>query len=127
MYTQEALFREWVGSGNFDFLYLPQSGHGKWNVGYAFVNFVTASDLVTFMNRWSDASLTPGLDYTRKTLKFAQGTVQGLAANIVQAAKKDRSRYLDTRPIIIIGGRRVSLEAALHIIAGPHVAPRARR
>lgn len=96
-YTQEMLYQTWVGSGNFDFLYLPRSSGSIRNQGFAFINFSTEAELITFRERWEGVCLDvakPG-----KCLKFRIALVQGLHANIELHTSSSRSQLAIVIPV----------------------------
>merc|ERR1711865_708565 len=52
-YTREGLIEDLQEfRGKFDFFYLPMDLSAHSNVGYAFINFVKANDLITFYNKF---------------------------------------------------------------------------
>merc|ERR1719468_897647 len=97
MYTQEMLSQEWKESGEFNFLYLPRTGSGRFNLSYAFINFVTEADALKFKNLWQKKRLAHFS--CKKPLNISLAEVQGLEANLEQFNKK-RARA-ECQPTII--------------------------
>eukprot|EP00405_Crypthecodinium_cohnii_P021865 CAMPEP_0206465952 /NCGR_PEP_ID=MMETSP0324_2-20121206/28154_1 /ASSEMBLY_ACC=CAM_ASM_000836 /TAXON_ID=2866 /ORGANISM="Crypthecodinium cohnii, Strain Seligo" /LENGTH=290 /DNA_ID=CAMNT_0053938945 /DNA_START=17 /DNA_END=890 /DNA_ORIENTATION=+ len=112
-YTQEMLVDEWAPTNNFDFLYLPRSGAGQSNLGYAFINFPTEDEALAFKNAWHKKGLADSV--SRKIMNISAADIQGLRANLMQLKKK-RARCLDARqchPVIVQDGQRITLADAL--------------
>lgn len=86
MYTQELLLEEWPNDGTYDFLYLPRSGAGRWNLSYAFINFVSEAYAVKFKDQWQKKRLANFS--SKKPLNISFAEVQGLEANLAQLKKK---------------------------------------
>eukprot|EP00405_Crypthecodinium_cohnii_P036513 CAMPEP_0206548938 /NCGR_PEP_ID=MMETSP0325_2-20121206/14172_1 /ASSEMBLY_ACC=CAM_ASM_000347 /TAXON_ID=2866 /ORGANISM="Crypthecodinium cohnii, Strain Seligo" /LENGTH=316 /DNA_ID=CAMNT_0054048495 /DNA_START=108 /DNA_END=1058 /DNA_ORIENTATION=- len=116
--SQDRVVKEMDLEGKIDFLYLPRSGAGQTNLGYAFINFVNDEFALQFQEQWHKQRL-PDCP-TRKSLNISFATIQGLRANVMQVKKK-RRRCLEVRqchPIIMMHGRQVSLDEALDIYNG---------
>lgn len=86
MYTQEMLIEEWPNDGSYDFLYLPRSGAGRWNLSYAFINFESEAQAVKFKAQWQKKRLAHFS--AKKPLNISFAEVQGLEANLAQLKKK---------------------------------------
>jgi len=92
LYTQEMLLEEWPSDGSWDFLYLPRSnsGAGRFNLTYAFINFASEAHAVAFKEQWHKkrlASLS-----SKKALNISFAEVQGFEANLAQLKNK-RTRW----------------------------------
>jgi len=85
LYTQELLLKEWSHEGIYDFLYLP-AGEGRWNLSYAFINFVSEEKAVAFKTQWQKKRLASFS--AKKPLNISFAEVQGLEANLAQLKKK---------------------------------------
>lgn len=70
-------------AGTFDFLYLPVRGHHSSNLGYAFINFRSATTVAPFMFAFNGVafSMVSGIR-TEKVIEIRPARVQGLAGNI---------------------------------------------
>jgi RNA recognition motif-containing protein len=80
--TQEDLIEEIREVTHFfNFVYLPQSNSGRGNVGYAFVNFTTQEDALSFMEVFQGHSFSqfPSSD---KCADVALAVLQGFKANV---------------------------------------------
>ena len=53
------LLRHWPNRCTYDFLYLPGSAEGEQNLGYAFINFVSAAHAEAFKDAWQKKRLPP--------------------------------------------------------------------
>eukprot|EP00918_Siedleckia_nematoides_P095644 GHVU01209911.1.p1 GENE.GHVU01209911.1~~GHVU01209911.1.p1 ORF type:complete len:350 (-),score=48.09 GHVU01209911.1:964-2013(-) len=89
-YTQTMLLHEVDGkddkrdgfSGLYDFFYIPIDFRNKCNVGYAFINFITAHYASIFFEKFNGYKLN-GFR-SSKVCEVSWGRVQGLAANVEQ-------------------------------------------
>jgi len=86
MYTQEMLLHEWPNDGSYDFLYLPRSGAGRFNLSYAFINFVSEAQAEEFRTKWQKKRLA--FYSSKKALNISYAEVQGREANLAQLKKK---------------------------------------
>lgn len=112
MYTQEMLAEEWQDYG-FDFIYLPRSCNGHWNVGYAFVNFLSADAAYAFRRRWHKVGLARSTN--KKILNISCAEVQGLRPNLLTIVKRYRTgrSAAQCEPLVLLEGVRVSFAEAL--------------
>lgn len=100
LYTQELLIQEWPQDGSWDFLYLPRSnsGAGRFNLTYAFINFVSEAYAVEFKARWHKKRLA--CFSSKKALNMSFAEVQGLEANLDQLQRK-RVR-MQSQPVVAL-------------------------
>lgn len=109
-YSQEMLMEEWPMDGSYDLLYMPRSSGGKTNLGYVFINFVTEERARAFRARWHSRILSrfPG----QKSLGVSLADAQGFEATVAQLKAKPvgRMRTRKCLPVLMMGGRLVSLE-----------------
>jgi hypothetical protein len=85
-YTQEALMDEinaFGCKGAYDFLYLPIDMHNRWNVGHAFINFISPE--VAELFRLAFTGYRFGGE---KACGVCASHIQGLAANLLQYEKR---------------------------------------
>lgn len=67
-------------AGSFDFVYLPVDQYRRWNVGYAFVNFVSSEDASMASQRLTDHPFRHS--WKGKLAKVSSAHLQGLRANL---------------------------------------------
>jgi len=117
MCTQEMLIEEWKHGGTFDFLYLPRTPGGQTNLSYAFINFASEAEAMTFQATWNKRRLAQLT--SRKPLNISFAEVQGLQANLTQLHKKRKrcSDVNESQPLVLVNGHYLCLSDALQYLA----------
>merc|ERR1712087_496823 len=94
MGTQQGLVEKLDASGFkglFDFCYLPHKFNEHTNLGFAFLNFVSADAARKFTGEWHQSELfrSSGM---RKSLNVTAAVVQGREANQMKACSRKMGR-----------------------------------
>lgn len=115
-YTQSSLLQEIDDLGfinTYDFFYLPMDMHNRSNVGYAFINFVTAQHAERFRRAFSDHRFQRF--QSRKISSVCSAHVQGLRENLRHFKNRavTHARNDQYRPIVLLGSQRVEFEDAI--------------
>mmetsp|Transcript_1500 Transcript_1500/g.3257 ORF Transcript_1500/g.3257 Transcript_1500/m.3257 type:complete len:385 (-) Transcript_1500:320-1474(-) len=85
MYTRSMLMEELdsVGfEGEYDFIYLPMDKSTQWNVGYAFVNFITPSVAVRVVKELTNYAFQCYEHGSGKVAQISIAHIQGLERNL---------------------------------------------
>lgn len=112
-YTRTMLLKEWATDSGCDFLYLPRNCESKTNMSFAFVNFATEEQAVSFMSKWHRGRLARFR--AQKSLNVVFADVQGLHANIRRLERKRNYCSVSDcqcEPIVLRDGRQMPLSAA---------------
>jgi len=97
-------------AGRYDFFYLPMDVRNKTNVGYAFINFLEATDLRSFCHHFEGYHFKK--QASQKIATVCPAHVQGLEKNIQHLLKKAVTQFSDGeyRPIVLRHGKQVDFE-----------------
>eukprot|EP00931_Biecheleriopsis_adriatica_P092187 TRINITY_DN66004_c0_g1_i1.p1 TRINITY_DN66004_c0_g1~~TRINITY_DN66004_c0_g1_i1.p1 ORF type:complete len:389 (+),score=86.75 TRINITY_DN66004_c0_g1_i1:35-1201(+) len=115
-YTQNTLMKEinHLGfQGTFNFFYLPMDIHNRSNVGYAFINFISAEEAERFWKEFDGHDF--GRFRSRKVAAVCKAHLQGLDANIrhFQHRAITMARNDQYRPAVIRNGQRIQFDVAV--------------
>jgi len=115
-YTQNTLLQEIDDegmAGSYDFFYLPMDVHNRSNVGYAFINFVTAQDAERFRSKFCEHRFQRF--QSRKISSVCSAHVQGLDENLHHFSNRavTQARNSQYRPVVLQGNVRVEFDDAV--------------
>lgn len=124
-YSQVTLLKEIDAQGfidSYDFFYLPMDTKNRTNVGYDFINFLTAQDLERFMKRFA-GYVFPHCP-TPKAARVSLAHIQGFIENIRHFSNRavSHSRNSQYRPIVIHKGNRMDITDAYDLLCKAQVA-----
>lgn len=107
-YTQASLLQEIDAMGfasRYNFFYLPMDVVNRTNVGYAFINFVTPSDMQAFFQHFTDYKFRR--HQSQKIAKVSIAHNQGFLENVCHYSNcaVTRSRNNQYRPLVLHHGR----------------------
>uniref|UniRef100_A0A7S4SWG0 Mei2-like C-terminal RNA recognition motif domain-containing protein n=1 Tax=Alexandrium monilatum TaxID=311494 RepID=A0A7S4SWG0_9DINO len=115
-YTQNSLLKEINESGfagAYDFFYLPMDVQNRSNVGYAFINFLSAAEAERFRKAFSEHHFQRF--HSRKIGSVCVAHVQGLDANLRHFENRavTQARNDQYRPIVLRGQQRIDFDQAV--------------
>ncbi|CAE7458546.1 ML2 [Symbiodinium pilosum] len=118
-YSQASLLQEidLAGyRGTYDFFYLPMDTQNRTNVGYAFINFLTSTDLERFMVEFAGYLFQN--HSSQKVARVSLAHIQGFIENIRHFSNRavSQSRNSQYRPIVIHRGVRMDISEAYDLL-----------